>query len=124
MADMLEVLDILIVDDVTTRGDFWRSQSWVSLPSPSALRPAHGLLSLGINARLCGKRLGVPGMHINADPLAGTSTNPGIGGPTGKRILTRTLVMALWEQAHVAIVQAGAEVVATDFLRHLKLQRW
>lgn len=115
MADMLEVLDILIVDDVTTRGDFWRSQSWVSLPSPSALRPPHGLLSLGVNAKLRGKRLGVPGMYINADPLAGTSTNPGIGGPTGKRILTRTSVIALWEQARAAIVKAGAEVVVTDF---------
>ena len=38
MADMLQVLDILIVDDTETRGDFWRSQPWTSLHSPSKLR--------------------------------------------------------------------------------------
>ena len=32
MADMREVLDILVQDDPDTRGDFWRSQPWVALP--------------------------------------------------------------------------------------------
>jgi amidase len=31
----------------------------------------------------------VPRMYINADPDAGTSEKPGIGGPTGQRIHTR-----------------------------------
>jgi len=54
-------------------------------------------------------------MYINADTLAGTSNQPGIGGPTGQRIMTRTSIMALWEQARDATEKAGEEVVATDF---------
>jgi amidase len=52
---------------------------------------------------------------INADTLARTSNKPGIGGPAGQRIMTRTSIMALWEQARDAMEKAGAEVVATDF---------
>jgi amidase len=54
-------------------------------------------------------------MYINADPLAGTAENPGIGGPTGQRIDTRPSVIALWETARRALEAAGAEVVITDF---------
>ena len=115
MADMLEVLDILIVDDTETRGDFWRSQPWITLPSPSTLRVPAGLNSISLGASLYGKKLGVPRMYINADTLAGTSNQPGIGGPTGQRIITRASIMALWEQARDAMEKAGAEVVTTDF---------
>ena len=115
MTDMLEVLDILIVDDTETRGDFWRSQPWITLPSPSTLRVPAGLNSISLGASLYGKKLGVPRMYINADPLAGTSNQPGIGGPTGQRIITRASIMALWEQARDAMEKAGAEVVTTDF---------
>lgn len=34
MADLLEVLDILVADDPQTRGDLWRSQPWVACRSP------------------------------------------------------------------------------------------
>jgi amidase len=39
MADLLEVLDIIVADDPDTRGDFWRVQPWVEIPDASAVRP-------------------------------------------------------------------------------------
>ena len=39
MADMLDVLDVLVADDPLTRGDFWRAQPWVPIPSAAAHRP-------------------------------------------------------------------------------------
>lgn len=113
MADMLEVLDVIVADDPETRGDFWRAQPWVSLPRASEIRPA-SYRDLAA-ASLRGKRFGVPAMYINADPEAGTGNDPGIGGPTGRRIETRATVMSLWEQARCALEQAGAEVVVVDF---------
>ncbi len=113
MADMLEVLDVLVVDDSKTRGDFWRAQPWVSLPKASDLRPAsYPALTAG---SMSGKRFGVPAMYINADEEAGTSDNPGIGGPTGQQINTRASVIALWNAAKSALEQAGASVVVVDF---------
>ncbi len=114
MADLLEILDVIVADDPETRGDFWRRQRWVAIPPPSAVRPA-SYRALAEGASLKGKRLGVPGMYINADPLAGTAAHPGIGGPTGQRIVTRPSVMALWERARHAMEAAGAEVVVVDF---------
>ena len=114
MADLLDLLDVLIVDDAETRGDLWRSQPWIALPRPSAIRPA-SFPALAGGASLRGKRLGVPALYINADPLAGTAANPGIGGPTGQRIDTRASIMALWAQARTALEAAGAEVVVVDF---------
>lgn len=112
MADLLEVLDVLVADDPDTTGDFWRQQLWVPIPRPSAHRPAS---YSALQGSLKGKRLGVPAMYVNADPLAGTAPAPGIGGPTGQRIETRASIMALWQQAVAAIKAAGAEVVLTDF---------
>ena len=89
MADMLEVLDVLVHDDPDTRGDFWRCQPWVSLPSVAQVRPpSYQELT---NGSLAGKRLGVPAIYINAS--AGESC-AGIGGPTGKRIETRASIIA------------------------------
>lgn len=111
MDDMAEVLDVLVADDPEVRGDLWRRQGWVAIPAVSAHRPAS---YRGRRAALAGKRLGVPGMYVNADPLAGAGAT-GIGGPTGQRIVTRASVMALWEAARAALEAAGAEVVVTDF---------
>ena len=36
MADMLEVLDVVVADDHETRGDFWRVQPWVPVPAASS----------------------------------------------------------------------------------------
>ena len=115
MADLLEVLDVIVADDTDTRGDLWRLQPWVPIPKASSVRPAaYQALAAGA-AALAGKRLGVPRMFINADPDAGTSESPGIGGPTGQRIHTRASVIALWEKARQALEAAGASVVEVDF---------
>ncbi len=101
MADLLEVLDVIVADDPETRGDFWRVQPWVQLPAASAIRPPSYVALLppssapgvhfrhrggesaqdmaemhpgnGSEAPLRGARLGVPRMYINADPEAGTA---------------------------------------------------
>ncbi|MBK0057423.1 amidase [Pseudomonas sp. S44] len=115
MADLLEILDVVVADDADTRGDLWRMQPWVPIPAASSVRPASYLdLAVGAGA-LKGKRFAVPRMYINADAEAGTSEKPGIGGPTGQRINTRASVIDLWEQARNALEAAGAEVVETDF---------
>ncbi|NBF02201.1 amidase [Pseudomonas sp. Fl5BN2] len=115
MADLLEVLDVVVAEDPDTRGDLWRLQPWVPIPSVASVRPASYPQLAASPAALAGKRLGVPRMYINADAEAGTSENPGIGGPTGQRINTRPSVIALWEQARKALEAAGAEVLEVDF---------
>ncbi|MFC6259134.1 amidase family protein, partial [Kocuria oceani] len=40
VADLLEVLDVVVADDPETRGDFWRVQPWIEIPAASAVRPA------------------------------------------------------------------------------------
>jgi amidase len=115
MADLLEVLDVVVADDPDPRGDLWRLQPWVPIPSVASVRPA-SYAELAVNAEaLAGKRLGIPRMYINADPDAGTSEAPGIGGPTGQRIHTRPSVIALWQEARQALEAAGAEVIEVDF---------
>lgn len=111
MADMFEVLDVIVADDHETRGDFWRAQPWVEIPKASAVRPESYTALAASDLR--GKRLGVPRMYINADDEAGTGTT--IGGPTGERIETRATVIELWEQARRDLEAAGATVVEVDF---------
>lgn len=120
MADLAEVLDVIVADDEQTRGDFWRVQPWVEIPKSSTVRPDSyaSLLPESVAAAqsvLAGKRLGVPRMYINADPEAGTNPDGGIGGPTGQRVETRASVMEAWEAARADLEAAGAEVVETDF---------
>ncbi|PNG37785.1 amidase [Pseudomonas protegens] len=115
MADLLQVLDVVVAEDPDTRGDLWRLQPWVPIPSVSSVRPASYPQLAADAAVLKGKRFGVPRMYINADPEAGTSDKPGIGGPTGQRIHTRPSVISLWEQARRALEAAGAEVLEVDF---------
>ena len=116
MADLLEVLDVLVDDDSDTRGDFWRTQQWVPIPRASDVRPpSYVALSDAPADALAGRRFGIPRMYINADPAAGTAESGGIGGPTGRRIETRASVMDLWEAARRDLEAAGATVVEVDF---------
>ncbi|WP_339499831.1 amidase [Pseudomonas canadensis] len=115
MADLLEVLDVVVAEDPDTRGDLWRLQPWVPIPSVASVRPA-SYAELAVSSEsIAGKRFGVPRMYINADPDAGTSEKPGIGGPTGQKINTRASVIDLWNDARQALVAAGAEVIDVDF---------
>lgn len=115
MADLLEVLDVVVAEDPDTRGDLWRLQPWVPIPSVTSVRP-ESYAALAVNSEsLAGKRFGVPRMYINADPEAGTSEKPGIGGPTGQKIHTRATVIELWQAARQALEAAGAEVIEVDF---------
>ncbi|RLK52082.1 amidase [Microbacterium telephonicum] len=117
MADLLEVLDVIVADDPETRGDFWRAQTWVPLPRAGDVRPA-SYPALAVGASLQGLRIGIPAMYLGQDPDAGTAApgeTPGIGGPTGQRITPRPSSLALWEHARADLEAAGAEVVVTDF---------
>ena len=120
MADLLEVLDVVVADDAETRGDFWRAQPWIELPRASAVRPASYRALAPSDAgtarkALAGKRFGVPRMYVNADPDAGTAERPGIGGSTGQRIETRAAIIDLWGAASRDLEAAGAEIVLVDF---------
>lgn len=114
MADLLELLDVMVVDDAETRGDFWRSQPWVALPKPSEVRPpSFTALAETAPEALAGKRIGVPRMFIGTDPEQGTGT--GMGSSTGQRIEPRPSVLDLWQQARADLEAAGAEVIEVDF---------
>lgn len=117
MADLLEVLDVIVVDDddpdVHHRGDFWRLQPWVEIPRASEVRPVSYVDLEPVT--LAGVRFGIPRMYINADAVAGTGESVGIGGPTGQRIETRVSVIALWESLRAELETAGADVVDVDF---------
>jgi amidase len=108
MADLLEVLDVVVADDPDTRGDLWRAQPWVELPRASEVRPSSypALAPRGARAAqavLAGTRLGVPRMYVGADPEA------------AQRIETRASILALWEAARRDLEAAGAEIVLVDF---------
>ncbi|MFI9630344.1 amidase [Streptomyces sp. NPDC052042] len=120
MADLLEVLDVVVADDTEIRGDFWRTQPWVDIPKAGDVRPESylGLAPSGpdeARATLRGVTLGVPRMYINADPQAGTGKGPGIGGAMGRRIHTRASVIDLWAAARADLEAAGATVIEVDF---------
>lgn len=114
MADLLEVLDVVVADDPDTTGDLWRTQPWVEVPEASSVRPeSYPALRTGDGSPLRGVRLGVPRMYLGTDEEAGTG--PGFGGPTGERITPRPSSLELFAEARAALESAGAEVVETDF---------
>lgn len=102
VADMLELLDVIVADDSNKRGDFWRVQPWIKLPASSAVRPA-SYPSLADRNALKGKRFGIPRMYIN-----GKTDLP-------EPVATRPSVIALWEKARRDLEALGAEVVEVDF---------
>lgn len=116
MADLFEVLDVIVADDRKPRGDLWRTQPWIPIPRASKVRPAWypAILSKAGDA-LAGRRFGVPKMYVNADPDAGVGENLGIGGSTGQRIATRQSILDLFAAAEADLRAAGAEVVLVEF---------
>jgi len=115
MADLFEVLDVIVADDPESDGDLWRMQRWIEIPDASAVRPDSYLDLAARRGALAGQRFGVPRMYINADPEAGTGEKTGVWGPTGEKIETRPSVIELWEAARRDLEAAGAEVVEVDF---------
>ncbi|WP_017573181.1 amidase, partial [Nocardiopsis halotolerans] len=119
MTDMLELLEVIVADDPEPRGDFWRVQPWIDVPAASRVRPASftdlGAADADAGRRaLNGLRIGAPRLYTGADPEAGTAENPGIGGPTGRRVDTRPSVLRLWEEARADLEASGVRVRDTD----------
>ncbi|MGE0859209.1 MAG: amidase [Gammaproteobacteria bacterium] len=102
VADLFEVLNVIVAEDAETRGDFWRLQRAVRLPPVASVRPAD-YRALARDDALRGKRLGVPRMYLNRDP---DSTRP---------IATRASVVTAFEAAARDLVALGAEVIEVDF---------
>ncbi|MDO9398189.1 MAG: amidase [Herbiconiux sp.] len=120
MADLLEVLEVVVHDDPEPRGDFWRVQPWVPVPAASSIRPpSYAALSSpspeAARATLGGLRFGVPRMYLGTDEEAGTGVPGGIGGPTGRRIRPRPSSLELFAAARAVLEAAGATVVEVDF---------
>ena len=119
MADMLEILNVLVADDENTRGDFWREQQWIELPTTSSIRPADFTTlntdSAQATALLRDKKFGIPRMYINKDPEQGTGDQKGMGGSTGQKILTRQSIVDAWENLRSKLEAHGAQVVEVDF---------
>jgi amidase len=88
MADLLEVLDVVVADDPDTRGDLWRLQPWV--PIPSRRRCARRLSGPAGRARSAQGQALRRAAHVHQQGRTGRHQRaPGIGGPTGQRIHTR-----------------------------------
>ena len=120
MADLAEILDILVVTDGERTGDFWRMQPWVSLPAPEDVRPESFTAAVAAASSLAktgsafsGVRIAIPKMFIGMDPEQGTGT--GMGSVTGQSIEPRPSMMALWQEVEADLRAAGAELVYTDY---------
>src|SRR6185369_14339240 len=88
MDDMLAILQVIVADDATPRGDFWRMQDWLTIPPVTQHRPK-SYRELADPAALRGRRLGVPKMYINGDAPAGV----------WEPVRTRDSVIAQWRAA-------------------------
>lgn len=105
VADLFHVLDVLAVTDKAPRGDFYKEQSIIPLPSVDLIRP-ESFLTLIDPTSLQGKRIGVPSMYIGGDDSSIAPVS---------RVKTRASIIKLWTEAREALKKLGAEVVETDF---------
>ena len=102
VADLLEVLDVLVAPDPEPTGDFWRMQPWVPIPPVEALRP-DSYPALADGAALDGLRLGVPRMYIGEDQDGAAP------------IATRPTVLERWRITRERLEARGATVVEIAF---------
>lgn len=100
--DLLALLDVLVADDSDTRGDFWRTQPWVTLPAASDVRPT-SYLDLRDAESMRGKTFGLPRILLGRDDEACWPITP------------RPSVLDLWARARADLEAAGATVVEVDF---------
>ncbi|KAH8424828.1 amidase family protein [Aspergillus melleus] len=100
--DMFSLLDVIVADDETKSGDFWRGQPFVSLPRVDQIRPRtyHDLADA---EALVGKKIGVPKMYIGGHD------------PAAYPVHTRQSVIELWSRARACLESLGATVHEVDF---------
>ncbi|OJJ82292.1 amidase family protein [Aspergillus glaucus CBS 516.65] len=101
--DLFAVLNVIVANDQdAVRGiDFWRSQSFVSIPRASSIRPTD-YHTLADPCALSGKRIAVPKCFV--------------GAPAAKPPhVCIEPVRKLWERARATFESLGATVVETDF---------
>ena len=100
--DMLAVLDILVVDDARTDGDFWREQSYLGI---TKVRRPRSFLEIKQTSKglLQGKRIAVPAMYVG-----------GFDAESKPTVVSQD-VIDLWKKARSNLESLGATVVETDF---------
>lgn len=103
VSDMLTILDVLVRKDTEVKGDFWREQAHVTLPTVSL--PDSGLLTLRDEGSLHGRRLAIPKMYIGEKDSC----------PNTKYPHTSEEVKELWRRARSDIESLGAICVESDF---------
>jgi amidase len=103
MGDMFALLDVIVAEDPIKKGDFWRAQSIVPLPSVSSVRPASFRELMSKHDALRGKRIGALTCFIGKD-AKGIFNYP-----------LRPSILTLWEKAVADLRAQGATVVEIDF---------
>ncbi|EJP63551.1 amidase-like protein [Beauveria bassiana ARSEF 2860] len=101
--DLLGLLDVVVVEDQDTAGDFWRIQPFLKLPPVSSVRPCTSFLRLANADALRGKRVGVPKMFIGEQYQA------------AQPVWVSPDVRQLWKGARTTLERLGATVVEVDF---------
>ncbi|HHW50378.1 MAG TPA: amidase [Pseudoclavibacter sp.] len=102
VADLLELLNVIVADDPDTTGDLWRTQDAVRIPSASSVRP-RDYTALRVGASVAGMRFAVPRMYIGGGQ---DSANP---------IHTRESFLELFAGLRSRLEAEGAVVIDTDF---------
>lgn len=101
--DMMTLLDVIVAKDDIKKGDFWREQPFVELPSVETVRPSKSYHDLADTKALAGKRLGVPKMYIGEED------------PEALPVHVSPSVRKLWDQARTTLESLGATVEEVDF---------
>jgi Asp-tRNA(Asn)/Glu-tRNA(Gln) amidotransferase A subunit family amidase len=104
MEDMFSLLDVIVVEDEDTSGDFWRGQPFVALPKVNSIRPK-SFHDLAVATALSGKKIAVPKMYIGGSD----------SDPRARRVYTRQSVISLWADARKQLELLGASVEEVDF---------
>lgn len=99
VADMLTILDVLTKHDPITKGDFWREQPFIKLPTTTL--QAHSTYADSQSLR--GKRFAIPKMYIGGDD------------PCAKPTHVSPSVKTLFHAAKSDIEALGGTVIETDF---------
>ncbi|KAH6625854.1 amidase signature domain-containing protein [Boeremia exigua] len=101
VCDMLALLDVIAAPDEETKGDFYREQTFVSIPGPPKIEYA----SLKNADALKGRRVGVPKMYV------GQKDSDSHAKPT----YVSPEVITAWKKTAEDLQGLGAKVVYTDF---------